>query len=215
MKPILKKSLVFLMLTVLLSSIDMSAQTDTNKNKSRLDIKPKNKTSVSSSLLFKKNSFSPFQVPFLALDRNINYQRSAYINQYFTNSFLLQMSKNQAIKSEAAVPQLVIAVIENKNDEFINTEDRLFSNDKLTVSNIYPNPADDHADIDYVISSQVGEAKITFYNVLGSEMKEEVLEKDQRKVRISTKEWNNGIYLYQLSSDGKSLVTKKLLVRHQ
>jgi hypothetical protein len=34
-------------------------------------------------------------------------------------------------------------------------------------------------------------------------------------VRVSTREWNNGIYLYQLSSEGKSLVTKKLLVRHQ
>ena len=215
MKPILKKSLVFLMLTVLSSSISTFAQTDTNKNKSRLDIKPKNKTLVASSPLFKKNSFSLFQVPFLALDRNINYQRSTYINQYFTNSFLLQTFKNQAIKNETVVAQPVVAVVENKNDEFINTEDRLFSSDKLTVSNIYPNPADDHADIDYVISSQVGEAKITFYNVLGSEMKEEVLEKDQRKVRISTKEWNNGIYLYQLSSDGKSLVTKKLLVRHQ
>ena len=215
MKPILKKSLVFLMLTVLLSSINTFAQTDTNKNKSRLDMKPKSRTSVASSPLFKKNSFSLFQVPFLALDRNINYQRSTYINQYFTNSFLLQMSKSQAVKNEIIAPQLVVAVLESKNDEFIDTEDRLFSNDKLTVSNIYPNPADDHADIDYVISSQVGEAKITFYNVLGSEMKEEVLEKDQRKVRISTKEWNNGIYLYQLSSDGKSLVTKKLLVRHQ
>ena len=215
MKPILKKSLVFLMLTVLLSSINTFAQTDTNKNKSRLDMKPKSKTSVVSSPLFKKNSFSLFQVPFLALDRNINYQRSTYINQYFTNSFLLQTFKNQAIKSETVAPQPVVAVVENKNDEFINTEDRLFSNEKLTVSNIYPNPADDHADIDYVISLQVGEAKITFYNVLGSEMKEETLEKDQHKVRISTKEWNNGIYLYQLSSDGKSLVTKKLLVRHQ
>ena len=215
MKPILKNSLVFLMLTILLSGISTFAQTDINKNKSRLDMKPRNKTSVASSPLFKKNSFSLFQVPFLALDKNINYQRSTYINQYFTNSFLLQTSKNQAIKSEIVATQPVIAVVENRNDEFINTEDRLFSSERLTVSNIYPNPADDHADIDYVISSQVGEAKITFYNVLGSEMKEEVLEKDQRKVRISTKEWNNGIYLYQLSSDGKSLVTKKLLVRHQ
>ena len=206
---------MLLMLTILWSGVNTFAQNDINRNKSRLDMKPKNKTSVVSSPLFKKSSFSLFQVPFLALDRNINYQRSTYINQYFTNSFLLQTFKSQAIKSEVTAPQPVVAVIESKNDEFINTEDRLFSNDKLTVSNIYPNPADDHADIDYVISSQVGEAKITFYNVLGSEMKEEILEKDQRKVRISTKEWNNGIYLYQLSSDGKSLVTKKLLVRHQ
>lgn len=215
MKSILKNSLVLLILTVLLSGTSIFAQTDANRNKSRLDIKPKSKTSVSTSSLFKKNSFSLFQVPFLALDRNITYQRSAYINQYFTNSFFLQAAKNQVIRNEVVVSQPIVAVLEGKNDEFINTEDRLFSSEKLTVSNIYPNPADDHADIDYVISSQVGEAKITFYNVLGSEMKEEVLEKDQRKVRISTKEWNNGIYLYQLSSDGKSLVTKKLLVRHQ
>ncbi|MDZ7899716.1 MAG: T9SS type A sorting domain-containing protein [Arcicella sp.] len=215
MKSILKNSLVIFVLTFLLSGTSTLAQTDGNRNKSRLEIKPKSKVAVGSSLLFKKNSFSLFQVPFISLDRNINYQRSSYINQYFTNSFLLQSTKNQAVKNEAVTPQPVVAVVESKTDDFINTEDRLFSNDKLTVSNIYPNPADDHADIDYVISSQVGETKITFYNVLGSEMKEEVLEKDQRKVRISTKEWNNGTYIYQLSSDGKSLATKKLLVRHQ
>jgi hypothetical protein len=215
MKPILKKSLVLLLLTFLWSGVNTFAQTDTNKNRSRLDLKAKPKTAVS-SLLFKKNPFSIFQVPFLTLDRNINQQRSSYINQYFTNSFFLQTAKNQPVKIEnITVAQPVAAVVESKNDEFINTEDRLFSNDKLTVSNIYPNPADDHADIDYVISSQVSEAKITFYNVLGGEMREEILEKDQRKVRISTKEWNNGTYIYQLSSDGKSLATKKLLVRHQ
>jgi Secretion system C-terminal sorting domain len=214
MKPILKKSLVLLLLTFLWSGVNTFAQTDSNRNKSRLDLKPKTKVTVP-SVLFKKNSFAYFQAPFLTLDRSISYQRSSYINQYFTNSFFLQTTKNQPIKVESVAVQPVVAVAESKNDEFINTEDRLFSNDKLTVSNIYPNPADDHANIDYVLSSQVGEAKITFYNVLGGEMKEEVLEKDQRKIRISTKEWNNGTYIYQLSSDGKSLATKKLLVRHQ
>jgi hypothetical protein len=215
MKPILRNTLMFLMLTVSLSGLKTFAQTD-NRHKSRLEIKPKTKTATS-SVLFKRTSFSFFQPSFLSLDRNINYQRSTVISQYFTNSFLLQPVKNQAIKSEAIVVQPVVNVVEkeNKLDEFISSEDRLFSNDKLTVSNIYPNPADDFANIDYVMSSQTGETKITFYNVLGNEMKEEMLDKDQKKVRVSTKEWNNGIYLYQLSSEGKSLVTKKLLVRHQ
>jgi Secretion system C-terminal sorting domain len=206
---------MFLMLTVSLSGLKTFAQTD-NRHKSRLEIKPKTKATTS-SVLFKKTSFSFFQPSFLSLDRNINYQRSTVISQYFTNSFLLQPVKNQAIKSEAIVVQPIVNVVEkeNKLDEFISSEDRLFSNDKLTVSNIYPNPADDFANIDYVMSSQIGETKITFYNVLGNEMKEEMLDKDQKKVRVSTKEWNNGIYLYQLSSEGKSLVTKKLLVRHQ
>ena len=217
MKLILKNSLMFLMLTISLSGLKTFAQTD-NRHKSRLDIKPKSKTApVSSSVLFKKPSFSFFQPSFLSLDRNINYQRSTVINQYFTNSFLLQPIKNQVVKSESLVVQSVVSFVErdNKLEEFISSEDRLFSNDKLTVSNIYPNPADDHADIDYLISPQIGEVKITFYSVLGSEMKEEILDKDQRKVRVYTREWNSGIYLYQLSSEGKSLVTKKLLVRHQ
>ena len=206
---------MFLMMTVSLSGLQTFAQTD-NRHKSRLEIKPKAKT-TSSSALFKKTSFSFFQPTFLSLDRNVNYQRSTVINQYFTNSFLLQPVKIQAAKAESLAVQSVNSVVEkeSKIEEFISSEDRLFSNDKLTVSNIYPNPADDHADIDYVISSQIGEAKITFYNVLGNEMKEEVLDKDQKKLRVSTREWNNGIYLYQLSSEGKSLVTKKLLVRHQ
>jgi Secretion system C-terminal sorting domain len=215
MKPILRNTLMFLMLTVLLSGLKTFAQTD-NRHKSRLEIKPKTKASTT-SVLFKKTSFSFFQPSFLTLDRNINYQRSTVINQYFTNSFLLQPVKNQAIKSEAIIVQPVVNVVEKegKLDEFISSEDRLFANDKLIVSNIYPNPADDFANIDYVMSSQTGETKITFYNVLGNEMKEEILDKDQKKVRVSTREWNNGIYLYQLSSEGKSLVTKKLLVRHQ
>lgn len=206
---------MFIMLTVSLSGLQTFAQTD-NRQKSRLEIKPKAKT-LQSSVLFKKTPFSFFQPTFLSLDRNTNYQRSTVINQYFTNSFLLQPIKNQVVKAESLAIQPVANIIEkeNKVEEFISSEDRLFSNDKLTVSNIYPNPADDHADIDYVISSQIGEAKITFYNVLGNEMKEEILDKDQRKIRVSTREWNNGIYLYQLSSEGKSLVTKKLLVRHQ
>lgn len=206
---------MFLMLIVSLSDAKIFAQTD-NRHKSRLEIKPKAKT-LQSSVLFKKTSFSFFQPTFLSLDRNINYQRSTVINQYFTNSFLLQPVKNQPVKVEspAVSPTFSVVEKESKVEEFISTEDRLFSNDKLTVSNIYPNPADDHADIDYVISSQTGEAKITFYNVLGNEMKEEVLDKDQKKLRVSTRDWNNGIYLYQLSSEGKSLVTKKLLVRHQ
>lgn len=206
---------MFLILTLFMSGLNILAQTD-SRHKSRLEIKPKTKT-VSSSVLFKKTSFTFFQPTFLSLDRNSNYQRSTVINQYFTNSFLLQPIKNQVVKPEPLIVQTVVVIAEkeNKLEEFISSEDRLFSSDKLTVSNIYPNPADDFASIDYVISSQVGEAKITFYNVLGNEMKEEILDKDQRKVRISTREWNNGIYLYQLSSEGKSLVTKKLLVRHQ
>lgn len=212
MKPILRNIRAIIILATMLPTLSVFAQTD-NRNKSRLEVKPKAKTmsQLANSAVFKKKPFSYFQPSYLSLDRSVNYQRSTAINQYFTNSFLIQP---KTTKSESVV-SIQNTQTDNRNDEFINTDERLFSNDKLTVSNIYPNPADEEAHIDYVLSSQVNEAKITFYNVLGGELKEETLNKDQRKVSVSTKEWPNGIYLYQLSADGRSLVTKKLLVRHQ
>ena len=44
-------------------------------------------------------------------------------------------------------------------------------------------------------------------------MKDVLFEKDQRNLRISLRDFNNGMYLYQLEIDGRSVVTKKLIVR--
>jgi uncharacterized protein (DUF342 family) len=206
-----------LMLTAVMSSIDANAQTE-NKYKSRLDMKPKQKTSTSTSTVssLRKSTFSYFQ-PYSntldRVDRGIHVQRSTAINQYFSNSLMSQQSAKTVAKNEVTNNNAIAETV--RTEEAVSSEEHLFSNDKLWVSNIFPNPADDHADINFNISSQVSEAKITFYNILGSEVKEEILEKDQRKSRISTKDWPNGIYLYQLTADGRSLVTKKLLVRHQ
>ncbi len=211
MKPILSNIKSWIIFGCLISSISSFAQIAENRYKSRLDVKPKQKTmSQITSASFKKKAFTFFQPTHLTLDRNINYQRSTAISQYFTNSLMVQTPKNYSSK-----PDTQVAISENKVEESFSSEDKLFNNDKISVSNIYPNPADDMAWIKYNISSQVSEVKITFYNVLGSEIKEEILDKDTNIKSISTKDWGNGIYLYQLSADGRSLVTKKLLVRHQ
>lgn len=216
MKPILSHIRAILLIAFTMSVTFVFAQTTDSRYKSRLEVKPKQKTmnQIINSTSFKKKPFSYFQPSHLSLDRNINYQRSTAIRQYFTNSLMVQAPKSNAHLAKTETPSLT-STESNKAEEAISTEDRLFNNEKLIVSNIYPNPADDYATIDYVMTSQVNEVKITFYNVLGSEVKEEVLDKEQGKLRISTKEWGNGIYLYQLSADGRSLVTKKLLVRHQ
>ena len=93
------------------------------------------------------------------------------------------------------------------------SENYLYSGDRIQVSHIYPNPATDFVDIDYHITAPVREVKIVFYNILGQEVKDVLLEKDQRNLRISLRDFNNGMYLYQLEVDGRSVVTKKLIVR--
>ena len=57
--------------------------------------------------------------------------------------------------------------------------------------------------------------KITIYNVLGLVVKEIDLDKDDRSVKISLRELNSGLYMYQLLVDGKPVATKKLMVRKQ
>ena len=96
-----------------------------------------------------------------------------------------------------------------------SSENYLFSNDRVWVSHVYPNPALDFVDIDFQIASSVREVKLTFYNVLGQEVKDAVLEKDQKSIHISLREFNSGMYMYQLSIDGRSVATKKLIVRKQ
>lgn len=210
MRPLHKYIKITLLLIGFLSVREGFAQTE-NKYKSRLDMKPKAKTTFTAP--FKKSRFSFYQPLTNTLDRNMNTQRAIAINQYFANSLLHHTSKVATTKVES----ISNASENTRNEEVINSEDRLFSNDKLTVSNIYPNPADDRAFVNYDINAQANfnEVKITFYNVLGGMMHDEVLDKDQSKSSITTKEWPNGVYLYQLSANGKSLVTKKLLVKHQ
>ena len=104
-----------------------------------------------------------------------------------------------------------VAQIQTRN----SSENYLFSNDRVWVSHVYPNPALDFVDIDFQIASSVRAVTLTFYNVLGQEVKEVFLEKDQKSMYISLRELNSGMYMYQLSIDGRSVATKKLIVRKQ
>ena len=65
------------------------------------------------------------------------------------------------------------------------------------------------------MSGTVGEAKLVLLNVLGAPIAEYGLDRNDRKVRIVTRDLATGYYLYQLSVEGKKVATKRLLVRHQ
>ncbi len=96
-----------------------------------------------------------------------------------------------------------------KNDSY------LFQGDRIYVSHLYPNPAVDFAQVDYQFSGNNQEVKILIYNVLGMVVKEIDLDKVERSVKISLRELNSGLYMYQLLVDGKPVATKKLMVRKQ
>ena len=98
--------------------------------------------------------------------------------------------------------------------EIVKSEDNMFANDKIVVRNVYPNPANEFAAIDYAITGNVSDAKIVIYNVLLSGIGDYDLNKNEKQLRVNTQDMPTGVYYYQLMLEGKKVATKKLIVRH-
>lgn len=203
-----------LMLMQLQAQTGQAQSNVSTKNGSRLQMGQKQTTSTKkltkpSSLLIYQNG----------LDRSINIKPSQAINSYyrtalFGTSTAATTSKENAAHKTASSETASNAVEIKGGNEIVRTEDKLFISDKISVNNVYPNPANDMAEIDYTITGTINEAKITLHNVLGTAIGDFTLDKSNRSIRIPTHEIPTGIYYYRLAVDGKIVATKKLLVRH-
>lgn len=150
-----------------------------------------------------------------SLDRSMSVSKNAPINEYY-RSLLVARSGSKAGTRTAATSEAAGTTEAKLVAEADGRDDNLmFANEHIAVSNIYPNPANDYAEIAYQYTGQVNEAKLVLINVLGSPVGEYDLAKNDRKLRIATSDMMTGYYFYQLSLDGKKVATKKLLVRHQ
>ena len=205
-----KTILTYTLLTCfsLLTLGNVFAQTDANRNKSRLNIGKKPAESTAATLT---------KIP-SSLDRSIKLRPSAAINAYYRSVMLntpaaagnATVNKNRTTKESASF----IATDSRPSLDETKSEDLLFLSDKIRVLNAYPNPANDYTEIDYQISGLTGPAKITLFNVIGNSVAEYELDKNDRQLRISTREMPTGVYFYRLLLEGKATATKKLLIRH-
>ncbi|GAB3786151.1 hypothetical protein GCM10028818_49060 [Spirosoma horti] len=146
------------------------------------------------------------------LDRSMTLHKNSAINEHY-RSLLMARSGTKATTIDNT-PAVESAARPAASVQEGKTENRLYTADKLWVSNAYPNPADDVAELDYQFTG-AGEAKLVLLNVLGAPIAEYELERNANRVRIGTRLLDTGYYLYQLSIDGKKVATKRLLVRHQ
>ncbi|MFD1143226.1 T9SS type A sorting domain-containing protein [Larkinella insperata] len=200
---------------VFLVSQSLLAQTDSSKPKSRLELGQK---PAPTSRVIHSRNFPFLKHPTVAsLDRGVTVQKNTAINQYYRNQLLNATTTKTARatgteSSNVATPEnrQISAEETRKSDK-----DFMYSNDQITVSNIYPNPANEFAEIDYKITGNVKDAKLTFYNVLGAQVADHTLDGNEGKVRIVTRDMNSGLYFYRLSIDNQKIVTKKLMVSHQ
>lgn len=205
------------LLCLWLLAASVQAQTDT---RSRLEL-GRNKP-AGRPLPAQKFLLAP-KATFNSLDRSFSVRNSPAINAYYRS--LLIAPTTSATKGAARPAAVVVETASSslqsseprQFDERQNAEDRLYASDHLTVSNIYPNPASETAQVDYRMSPSVGEAKLTLLSVLGTPIPEydQALDHNDNKLRIVTHNLATGIYFYQLSVDGQKVAIKKLSVIHQ
>lgn len=197
---------IYIILALALSFHGLQAQSVSGG--SRLNMVGKKKIPAAQSMKFSNFSGGINYKP-------LTLQNPKALNTFYT-SFLFA-------SASGADNNALAAEVSEKNGEKkspaleaqMKAEELLFVNDKISVSNVYPNPASEYAEIDFTISPGLRDAKLTFYNVLGSQIQEFTLNKNDRKLRVNTRDMATGLYFYQLSVEGKKVATKKMLVRHQ
>jgi hypothetical protein len=87
------------------------------------------------------------------------------------------------------------------------------TNAKSMLGSAFPNPAGSKVSLSYSLTA--GETgSLVVRNVLGSKVKEEVLAGTDGKIILSVTDLPDGIYFYSLNIDGKSSLTRKLIVKH-
>lgn len=89
----------------------------------------------------------------------------------------------------------------------------LFHSKEITIQDVYPNPVQDHAFIEYRIHNENIKAKLTIHNILGKPMDEFELPTSETRVKLQTEEYTSGIYFYTLYLDNNGVLTRKLIIR--
>lgn len=218
----MKQCVLFGLLTVLLTATTpLRAQTyprDPEARKgSRLELGRSSAGSKSTMPLLPSKPFSRIASPVSpGLDRANGFRKNTPINEYYRSLLVARpASKTTGRNAVSESTASVVSEARPTPELELKAEDRMYSSDRLTVSNIYPNPASESAQIDYQFTGPVSEARLILLNVLGSPVAEYELERNDHKLHIVTRDLATGYYFYQLSLDGKKVATKKLLVRHQ
>lgn len=83
--------------------------------------------------------------------------------------------------------------------------------EKLPVSDLYPNPASQFVTVELVNMPKPG-TTIEVFNLLGSKVRSIVVK--GKRIEIPVTDLHNGIYLVTLNIDGKAVETRKIVVRH-
>jgi hypothetical protein len=134
---------------------------------------------------------------FVALDAGLNENEST----------IRYLAYNKANPNQSMEVELNFAV-EEKPDKAT-----IYNSRFITVYDVYPNPADEEAFVDYHLANDNVNAKILVHNILGNIIGEYSLSSVEKRVRIKTEDQSAGIYFYTLYVENEGVMTRKLIVK--
>jgi hypothetical protein len=88
-----------------------------------------------------------------------------------------------------------------------------FMHKDIKLSEIFPNPSNRIAQLDYEMVNPKAKAKITINSFIGNPIAEFELDPDRNSLVINVTDFQPGVYFYTLFVDNKNIVTKKLQVK--
>jgi hypothetical protein len=89
----------------------------------------------------------------------------------------------------------------------------LYQSREITIHDVYPNPVQDQAIIDYKVSNDLVKAKIVLHNVLGKPLGDYELSPEDTRIKIQTDDLPSGVYFYTLYLNNNGVFTRKIMVR--
>ncbi len=114
---------------------------------------------------------------------------------------------NESNLKDVFVVEAVYAVENSK------TKVNEFDYKDMILSDIYPNPSNRIAQLDYEFKNPKVKAKITINSFIGNPVAEYELDPERSTLVINVSDLNPGFYFYTLFLDNKNIVTKKLQVK--
>lgn len=88
-----------------------------------------------------------------------------------------------------------------------------FSHKDIQLGEIYPNPSNRIAQLDYELINPKAKAKISINSFIGNPIAEYELDPSRNSLVINVSDFQPGVYFYTLFVDNKNVVTKKLQVK--
>lgn len=102
-----------------------------------------------------------------------------------------------------------------KYDCSLSSIDKKLPEEKITLSNAYPNPADNFVSFSYDIPfNSVNNSKLIIRDLVGNTVYETNFFNQQGVVKIECNDFSNGVYFYSFLIHDQPLITRKLVIKH-